>query len=322
VLSGILSAGMRASSMMRAEQSQRGVALILVLWVAALLTVIAASFAYAARTDMNILGNQSLRARAEAAAGAGLERAVYEAFKPISDPTRWRQDGREYSFAFGDAQVRVSVMDESAKIDINEGSPALLKGMFVSVGLSDQEASQLVDAMQDWRDPDSLSRLNGAETEAYATAGLKQKPANAPFQTVEELRLVYGMTADIFRRIESMITIYSRQPGINVAAASREVLMAIPGVAPEQVDAFIAQRQAAIAANQPLPPFPQAAAYGAVPNLLGLEVRSEATLAEARFERLAILKMIPDPRRPYAVLSWKEGRSAENMNAQGIQDGR
>lgn len=302
--------------------AQRGIALILVLWVAALLTVIAASFAFAARTDMNILGNQSSRARAEAAANAGVERAVFEAFKPINLPERWQQDGREYSFALGDAAVRVNLLDESAKIDINTGSPALLKGMFLSVGVEDQRADELVAAIQDWVDADSLSRVNGAEEETYKNAGLKQKPANAPFQTLEELRLVYGMTTELYRRIEPMITIYSRQAGVNLASAQRDVLMAIPGVSPEQVDAYIALRQAAIAANQPAPAFSQAAAYGAVPNLFGLQIRSEATIGEARFERVAIVRVIPDPRRPYTVLSWKEGRSLENMNAQGAPDGR
>lgn len=301
---------------------QRGIALILVLWVATLLTVIAASFAYAARTDMNVLGNQSARARVEAAADAGVERAVYEAFRPINSAGRWQQDGREYSFPLGEATVRVSVMDESAKIDVNSASPALLKGLFLSVGVEEQQATQLVDAIQDWVDPDSLARANGAEEEAYRLAGLKQKPANAPFQTLEELRLVLGMTNALFDRIEPLITVYSRQSGVNLVIAPRNVLLAIPGVTPEQVDSYLVQRQAAIASNLPIPPFPQGLSFAAVPNMNGLQVRSEAELGVVKFERLAVVKVIPDPRRPYAVLSWKEGRSASNMNPEGAQDGR
>lgn len=301
---------------------QRGIALILVLWVATLLTVIAGSFAYAARTDMNVLGNQSARARVEAAADSGVERAVYEAFRPINSAGRWQQDGREYSFPLGEATVRVSVMDESAKIDINSGSPALLKGLFLSVGVEEQQATQLVDAIQDWIDPDSLSRANGAEEEAYRSAGLKQKPANAPLQTLEELRLVLGMTSELFDRIAPLITIYSRQSGVNLVIAPRGVLLAIPGVTPEQVDAYLAQRQAAIASNQPAPPFSQGLSFAAVPNMNGLQVRSEAEIAGVRFERQAIVKVIPDPRRPYSILAWREGRSASNMNSEGAQDGR
>lgn len=287
-----------------------GVALILVLWVAAFLTVIAASFAYATRTDMAVLGNQVLRARAEAAADAGLNRAVFEAFRPITDPRRWQHDGSQHEFRLGEALITVSVLDESAKIDINEGSPVLLKGLLRSVGVAEPEADKLVDAIQDWRDPDSLSRPAGAEEEAYKSAGLSQRPANAPFQTLDELRLVMGMTAELYRRIEPMITIYSRQPGINFTIASREVLLAIPGVSPEQVDAFITARTAARAANQPAPPFPQAAAFAAVPNMIGVQVLSRAQVEGVQFERAAVLRVIPDPRRPFAALTWGEGRNA------------
>lgn len=237
---------------------QRGVALILVLWATMLLTVIAGSFAYATRTDMSVLGNAVLRARAEAAADAGVHRAVLETLKPLTDAERWKTDGKPHDITLGEAAIRVSVLDESAKIDINSASPVLLRGLFLSVGLDDQGATRLVEAIQDWRDPDLLTLPNGAEESAYVEAGLKQKPPNAPFRTIEELRLVLGMTAGLYRRIEPMITIYSRQPGINLAIAPRDVLMVIPGVTAEQVDAFIAAREAAAAANQPTPPFPRA----------------------------------------------------------------
>lgn len=300
---------------MKNKRNQRGIAIVLVLWVSVLLTVIAGSFAYATRTDMSLVANHMQRARAEAAADAGVHRAVLEAFRPISDPARWKHDGREHQLRLGEAEISVSVLDESAKIDINDGSPVLLRGLLLSLGLTEQESTRISDAIQDWRDADSLSRPAGAEEEAYRSAGLKQKPANAPFQTVEELRLVMGMTSDLYQRIEPMITIYSRQPGVNLTIAPREVLLAIPGVTPEQVDAFVSARDAAVLANQPAPTFPQAATFGAVPNMIGLQVKSRARIGEIEFERLAVLKVIPDPRRPFAVLSWREGRSAVDMNA-------
>jgi general secretion pathway protein K len=311
---------MRAKTMKAMFSKQAGVALILVLWVTMLLTVIAGSFAYATRTDMSVLGNHVQRARAEAAADAGVYRAVLETFRPVSDVDRWLFDGTEHQFQLGEATVRVSLRDESAKIDVNGASAALLKGLFVSVGLPDLEATRLQEAIQDWTDPDQLVRPNGAEEQAYRDAGLKQQPFNAPFQTLEELRLVRGMTADLYRRIEPMITIYSRQPGVNVSIASREVLVAIPGITAAQVDEYIAARAVALAAKQPPPPFPAAAAYAAAPNLLGIEVRSEATLGDTRFERLAVIKIIPDPKRPFSIFAWSEGKVW--AQAAGASDGQ
>ena len=39
--------------------------------------------------------------------------------------------------------------------------------------LGEEEAAKLLDAVLDWRDPDSLKRPNGAEESDYAQAGLK-----------------------------------------------------------------------------------------------------------------------------------------------------
>lgn len=307
---------------MNQHKSQSGVALILVLWVSVLLTVIASSFAYATRTDMGVLANQNARALAAAAADAGVHRAIAETYRPFPVPYGWKQDGMTHEFDFGEARVRVSMADESAKIDINDGSPLLLKGLFLSQGLSDADSNQLADAIQDWRDPDSLVRPNGAEEDYYREAGLPQRPPNSPFQTIEELRLVRGMTPELFRRIEPMITIYSRQAGINLATASRAVLMSIPEISAAQVDAYVAAREAARLALQPPPPFPPGQAFAAVPNLVGIQIISEATLGDARFERFAIVRVTRDPRRPYAFLSWKEGRTWENMNVEGAADER
>ncbi len=139
--------------------------------------------------------------------------------------------------------VQVEMRDESAKIDINTASDALLRGLFVSAGLNDDDATALLDAMLDWRDADTLKRPHGAEEADYQSAGLPYRPANAPFQAIEELQLVLGMRPEIYRRIAPSITVFSRQAGVNPQLAAREVLLAIPGVTAEVVDDYIAQRE-------------------------------------------------------------------------------
>ena len=47
----------------------------------------------------------------------------------------------------------------------------------------------------------TLKRPNGAEEPDYRAAGLSYKPANGPFQAIEELQLVLGMRPEIYRRI-------------------------------------------------------------------------------------------------------------------------
>ena len=296
---------------------QRGVALILVLWVTVLLTVIAGSFAFAMRTDMQVVRNSVAIARAEAAATGGIHRALLELFKSPTDPDRWQADGQEHAITLGGMKVAVSALDESGKIDINAGAIELLKGLFLSAGLNDEEAAQLLDAVQDWRDSDNLRRPNGAEESEYRAAGLKYKPANAPFQTIEELQLVLGMKPEIYHRIAGIITVYARQPGINAAIASRAALLAVPGTTVEQVDNYMAQREAARAAKQPVPLFPPAVRFAGVSYNLAFSLRAEARLEDGTvFVREAVVQILPDPKRPYTFLAWKESVpvSSESMN--------
>jgi general secretion pathway protein K len=293
--------------MRHSPATQRGIALILVLWVTILLTVIAGSFAFAMRTDMQVVQNSVAIARAEAAANAGVHRALLEMFKPPNDAERWQADGQAHEFTLSGVKVTVSTLDESGKIDINTAAIELLKGLFLSAGLKDEEADALVDAVQDWRDADSLRRPNGAEEPEYLAAGLKYKPANAPFQTIEELQLVLGMKPEIYQRIAGVITVFSRQPGLNAAIASRTALLAIPGVTAEQVDGYIEQREAARAAKLPVPLFPPAARFSGVSQSFAYSLRAEARLEDGTvFVRDAAAQILPDPKRPYTFLAWKE----------------
>jgi general secretion pathway protein K len=307
---------MRAAQMKALSMRQQGIALILVLWVAAIVTVIAGSFAYATRTDMNVLQNSVLRARAEAAADAAVHRAIYELYRPGSEKERWIANGVSHPLAWDGYTIQVSLLDESGKIDINTATPELLKGLFAASGVQAEETEKLVDAVQDWRDSDILRRVNGAEEPEYQAAGLKHKPANAPFQTIEELQLVLGMNPDLYRRIAGLITIYSRQPGVNLTIAPREVLAVLPGVTLEQVDAYVAEREAARAAGSPIPSFAAGARFGGAASSFGVSIRADVRNdTGGAFVREAVVRVLGEPKRPYTFLAWAEGTGKQPAGA-------
>jgi general secretion pathway protein K len=291
---------------MRTRERQRGVALILVIWVAVLIAVIAGAFIAERQSETLVVRNSISMARAAAAADAGVQRALLDAFRTDNSPDVWKRDGSPHDWAFDDIPVRVAMRDESAKIDINTASDPLLRGLLLSVGVEEQDATPLLDAILDWRDPDSLKRPNGAEEPEYRAAGLTYRPANAPFQAIEELQLVLGMKPEIYRRLAPLITVYSKQPGINATIAPREVLLAIPGVTAQVVDEYIRQRDAALAANQPVPPFVAGAAYAAGSAMV-TNVRAEAQLDDGTyFAREAVALLRSAPRRPVAYMVWRE----------------
>lgn len=290
---------------------ERGVALVIVLWAVMLLTVIAGNFVFAMRTETLVARNAVSGAQAEAMANGAVHRALYETFKSAANADTWKADGRERQWEQNGAKIRVVMMDESGKIDINTSSDELLRGLLLSVGVNAEKSAQLLDAILDWRDADALTRPNGAESGAYQAAGLQYEPANAPFDAVEQLQQVLGMSHDIYSRLAPLITIHSRQPGINTLVAPRGVLMAIPGADPAQVDAYIEQREQSLASGQTPPPFPAGAAFmsGAVNSVIN--VRAEARMPDdVVFVREAVARRSGEAKRPVAFLSWKEGRPA------------
>ena len=292
-------------------RQQDGVALVLVLWVITLLAVIAGNFAFSMRGEAQIARNLLATAQAQAHADAGVQRAWFELMKPPSDLLRWRGDGVVHEYLLEGAMMRVSIQDESGKIDLNVAPYELLHGFFKSVGLSDEASAALADAVQDWRDPDKLRRLHGAEEDDYRAAGKRSLPSDAPFQTVDELQGVMGMTPELYRKLVPALTIYSGQPYVNATVASRKVLMAVPGIPPALVEQFLAQRQIAIAANQRVPPLAFSSVFTNASAILpGFTVHSEAKMIDGTvFARQAVVRLTQDPKRPVTVLAWGGGEA-------------
>ena len=291
------------------RRGQGGVALVLVLWVVTLLAVIAGNFAFSMRSEALIARNLISTAQAKALADAGVQRAWFELLKPTSDSLRWQANGVEHIFEVGGAQLRVSIHDESGKIDLNTASDELLKGLLVSVGLSEPAGSALLDKILDWRDADRLKRLHGAEEDDYRAAGKNYVPTNAPFEVVNELQRVLEITPELYRKLAPALTVYSGQLGIKTAVAPRQVLLAIPRVNSDMVDQYLLQRQSLLATNQKATDFAGAGLFGsAVEAPPAYLVRSEVKAADGtRFVQQAVARLTQDPKRPLTVLAWGEG---------------
>jgi general secretion pathway protein K len=291
---------------------QRGIALVLVLWMTVLLTVIATTFAFDMRTEALAARNAVGIAQARALADGAVERFAFEMVRPRLRPEdAWKADGKSHSWTDGDARIVAWAVDEAARIDLNAAPDGMLKSLLVSVGQVDEAtAVALVDAIADFRDPDDLRRPNGAEAADYRAANSKYLPANAPFESVADLSRVLGMTPEVFARIAPSLTVHSRASGINVFTAPRSVLLAIPNVTPEQVDDYLRQRQTALDNNQLLPLFPFAQGFQSGASAAS-RIHAEVVLPDGvTFVRESVVRPSGDVRRPLVVLAWTEGQPA------------
>jgi general secretion pathway protein K len=303
---------MRSIALRRRE---RGVALILVMWVIALMAVLLGSFALIARTENLESRHMFDTTTARYDAIAGVEFALFQLRNP--DPLqRWVADGRSYEFPYEGAIVNIQITNESGKIDLNVADSVTLIALFQSVGLDPGTAESLSDAIQDWRDADNDVRPHGAEAPQYAAAGLDYGPTNLPFQTVAEVQQVLGMTYELYKRIEPAITVYSGSRTPNPAFAPYEALMAIPGMTQQLAQQIIATRQA-------MPPgtggaiqgltLPGGGAIVATGGGLTYSIRSKATLQNGvsiTFDATIRAGGMSTSGKPYTVLRWRDGEAS------------
>ncbi|HVI25852.1 MAG TPA: type II secretion system minor pseudopilin GspK [Xanthomonadaceae bacterium] len=288
--------------------SARGAALLLVLWLVALLTALVGAFALSARVE-HLQGQVLSRGVAAAeAARAGVEYAVV---RVGSDDQRWRwlPDGRPYRWDFGNARVEVRIVDEQGKVDLNLASADLLAALFRGAGAEQAQAARLAAAVLDWRDGDDLAQPGGgAEDRDYAAAGLPYGAKDEPFESVAELQQVLGMPKPLYARVEPFLTVYSGRALPDPAFAQSAVLAAMG----YDAQAVLAQRRAwNPASGQPGPTLSDGSSLVGY-NSGTYSIESRARLRTGRSAVLrATLRVGGNgvPGSAWTPLRWEEGAS-------------
>jgi len=206
------------------EKSRQGFALLIVLGILTLLSLMAGSFALTMRRENGVTFALKNNAAVTVVAESGLTLAMY--MLQLPDPEqRWLVDGTVYRFLRKDGgEVRISIVSESGKVDVNTGNEKQLLAIVKAVTGGKWDAENLVNKILDWRDEDNEVRPHGAEKQEYIDAGLSYTPSNKPFQSLEELQMLLGMDEAIFAQLQPWLTVYSGQSEVNLSEATPEVL--------------------------------------------------------------------------------------------------
>ena len=211
---------------------------MLVLWVLALLTVIAIGMTATQRTESTLAGNQLATVRFRAAAEAGIAHAILNLLAPPTafdeEADVWVPDGTARPWIFAGQTLRISLYNEASRIDLNAASRDLLEALFAALGLPEDEASALADTVEDWRDANDLTELNGAEDGDYEEAGRPYGAKDGPFDSVEELQLVLGIDRGLYRALAPALTVDSGGAQPDPEFASPLVQAALQGTTLEE----------------------------------------------------------------------------------------
>ncbi|MEI6706835.1 MAG: type II secretion system protein GspK [Methylococcales bacterium] len=294
---------------------QQGMALVLVLWILSLLTIMAGSFALSMRRETAIITGLRNNSEAIATAESGLAIAEWMLQNPDVNK-RWRADGSIYQINTTNAKLRIRLLSETGKININNVEQPLLQNLmnYAPNGGKAQLPSTTVDraaAILDWRDSDDLTRIDGAEKQQYQDAGLNYQPRNRSFESLEELQMVLGMDAATLQWLEPLITVYSEQAQIDLQLASKEVLQVMPSVNAGLIDSYVAARVESARNNLPSPPWPldvgQSTGAGATTDVTLLTIISEVQRDDQSTSLINALvkKSNGSQTTPFQVLRWQ-----------------
>ncbi|MFH1021458.1 MAG: hypothetical protein V1782_12755 [Pseudomonadota bacterium] len=229
--------------------NNQGFALLVVIMVLLLASFLASQLSLDVRTGQRIAANVQDRNRAAILAEAGFNIALFRLMdKPVALEAEGEYGrllaGRQYTHPLKGGQVRYYAVGESGKIDLNAADPRLLELFLRHRKFTMEQAGIVLDSLLDWRDPDNLLRLNGAEQEYYMHLPEPYIPRNGRIEDPAEFFLLRG--ADLLAgkfQAEEVFTTHNPEKWINVNSLTPTMLDFI-------VDGDEARRQAYHEARQ------------------------------------------------------------------------
>ena len=181
-------------TMPNSRTSEKGGALLTVLWVSAALAAIALSVSVSIRAETDRAGTAADGLRASYLATGSVDRGVqWLLWGTGSDRffDRHSYSGKpRLNFSYAGGDVVVEMMPESAKLDINHVSGEDLVRLVTVVSGDPQRGRQIAQNIQGWRGTSA-----GADSSGQ---GSTLQPRNASFEEIEELLLVQGMTPELY----------------------------------------------------------------------------------------------------------------------------
>lgn len=276
-------------------KTQRGVALITVLLVVAIVTVVCAGMI--ARQQLSIRGTanqaQARQAWHYALGGEALARSILRrdsqtsgngterpAIDHLLEP--WALPQPAYDLDEGQGQVQVRIEDLTGRFNLNslvrEQQPnaaalAQFRRLLLRLQISEPYAERLLD----WLDSDQQpSGELGAEDNAYLLLDPPYRTAGRRLEDISELRLLLDMRDEDFQRLAPYVSALPADTPLNVNTASAMVLSSLAdSISPSAAEALVQARQAG--------GFRDVASFMAQPALGGVKLESTSVAVTSQF---------------------------------------
>ena len=209
----------------RLSNPSKGSALLIVLWVVALLSLLVFTTTQFLMVDMEGQSNSSVLFRAEQLADRGIAIAGHPDVEN-GDPLLEQQINESDSF-------RARIGSEGALLNLNflleqEDRRIVLEELFYQWGVRSDDVKEVVDCLIDWVDPDEEEQEAGAERAYYLSQDRLRHPYNRDFRTLDEVPLVanFELVEEVRPDWREFFTLLSEGP-LDLSDASPESISAM-----------------------------------------------------------------------------------------------
>lgn len=238
------------------RDSEKGIVLVLVIIIIAILTIVVGDMIYFTHIDTEISVNTKDEIRARYIAKSGIHVAAgtmkVQALEELTDVVTTLNQGTDNSegywaiyvpfFPVGEGGVTVTVIDERAKINLNSLiSPSSnrvdwqvlteLTELFRLLEVDESKSERFIASLKNWLDAPLAGSENdqdpqGANGGFYSSLEEPYGIKDGPLDSVLEIRMIDGMDDEFFNKIKDYVTIYPQDKKINFSTAPKVVLMA------------------------------------------------------------------------------------------------
>ena len=254
--------GRRRPNKCNSVRGSRGVALLTVLWLTAALSAIAFTLANTVRGEIERSSTDADGLKAYYLAEGAIERTLVYiesasgVFVGPDGKPRFQQDvTRVLLLDYPTGVVRVELIPENSKLNVNKAPPTELANLLMAMGLDPERAQAIVAGILDWRGGTPGGSFSEFD-QYYLSLTPSFRARHASLQEIEELLLVRGVTPDLFygnytrdaegrliphHGLRDCLSVYGSTGTLDVNAVTPEVMVAI-GVPPDSAAAIVAMR--------------------------------------------------------------------------------
>jgi general secretion pathway protein K len=318
----------------RPPHTERGSALLTVLWLSAALAAIAFSVSSTIRAETERVEAGSNGLRAWYLATGAVERGIQwmawgeDVRNPDGTARFWQFNAPRMNMTFPSGNAVVEMIPESSKLNINQANVDQLTKLIAIVSGNSGLASQIAAGIIDWRGGGDGGGVNDSY---YMGIAPTFRARHASFEEIEELLFVRGMTPELFYGnfvpdsngalyatggLRDSLSVWGSQGGFDINSVS-PALMGAVGVPPGAVQQIVAMRNAA-----PIKDMNGFQEMGVPPGMLRVggnfiwTLRASAKLRPSGAVRIAsaTVKLV-DRRRfqvPVHILRWYDDAWSEN----------